>query len=313
MNLQCGIIGLPNVGKSSLFNALSKSSIPSENYPFCTIDPHVASVEIPDNRITTLAHLVQPEKITHTMIEFVDIAGIVRDASKGKGKGNAFLSHINSVDILLHVIRCFENDNIIHVETKIQPVRDLEIVETEIIIKDIETIEKHIKKIEKQCKTNDKVMIYTLERIRLLHNFLLKGNRAIKYFNQYPEDQLLFNHLQLLSSKKIIYAANVDESDLPKPTDKHYQCLANYLQKNQNPLLVFSAKLEEELSKLDKKDQSFFLDDLGLQYNGMQQITQTIFKHLGLICFFYSRKKRSESLANSSRKYGNESFRKNSF
>lgn len=282
MSLSCGIVGLPNVGKSSLFNALSNTKAESANFPFCTIEPNVGLVSIPDQRLLTLAKIVQSDQIVPTTIEFVDIAGLVKGAAEGKGKGNAFLSNIREVDLILHVVRCFDDDDIIHVEGSVDVQRDISIIEYELILKDIESLEKKIQNLSKQSKSGDKEVKSTLDDAKELLVHLEEGNSA----RSFRDGKVLFHDLFLLSQKPVLYACNVSEDDIVVGDNTYVQQVNEYARSQGDEIVSFCAKIEAELVELNEDERSMFLEELGIDQAGLARLITAAYANLGLITYF---------------------------
>ena len=282
MSLSCGIVGLPNVGKSSLFNALSNTKAESANFPFCTIEPNVGLVSIPDQRLLTLAKIVQSDQIVPTTIEFVDIAGLVKGAAEGKGKGNAFLSNIREVDLILHVVRCFDDDDIIHVEGSVDVQRDISIIEYELILKDIESLEKKIQNLSKQSKSGDKEVKSTLDDAKELLVHLEEGNSA----RSFRDGKVLFRDLFLLSQKPVLYACNVSEDDIVVGDNTYVQQVNEYARSQGDEIVSFCAKIEAELAELNEDERSMFLEELGIDQAGLARLISAAYANLGLITYF---------------------------
>ncbi len=282
MSLSCGIVGLPNVGKSTLFNALSNTKAESANFPFCTIEPNVGLVSIPDQRLLTLAKIVQSDQIVPTTIEFVDIAGLVKGAAEGKGKGNAFLSNIREVDLILHVVRCFDDDDIIHVEGSVDVQRDISIIEYELILKDIESLEKKIQNLSKQSKSGDKEVKSTLDDAKELLAHLEEGNSA----RSFREGKVLFRDLFLLSQKPVLYACNVSEDDIVVEDNSYVQQVTEYARSQGDEIVSFCAKIEAELAELNEDERSMFLEELGIDQAGLARLITAAYANLGLITYF---------------------------
>lgn len=286
MSLKCGIVGLPNVGKSSLFNALSNAGAEAANFPFCTIDPNVGIVPVPDERLDNLSGLISPKKVTPAVIEFVDIAGLVKGAAEGKGKGNAFLSHIREVDLIVHVVRCFDDENVIHVEGSVDPLRDIEIIDTELIFKDLETVEKREARLKTQAKSGDKQVKGQLEIMAALKSHLEEGNRAASFTDD-KEVKAAYRDLFLLTAKKVLFACNVDEADLPDGASNPLIAKVRAFAVAQHAdVVVFCAKIEAEIAELDEEEKAVFLEELGISDTGLNRLIKAAYSELGLITYF---------------------------
>ena len=285
--LKAGIVGLPNVGKSTLFNALTSSyQAESANYPFCTIEPNVGIVKVPDARLEALIKLVNPEKITPAAFEFVDIAGLVRGASKGEGLGNQFLAHIREVDAIVQVVRCFEDDNITHVDGSVDPLRDLETIHIELCLADSASLDKRIERLQKQVKQKDKDAEAQMAVFTKVKPLIDNGERVLPSSFSLEEQKIL-KQSQLLSIKPVLFAANLSESDLAVPTqNKHYQMLQNYCQEHHIGLVPICAEIEAELTQLEAAEKQDYLDSLGVKTSGVDQLIQEAFKTLGLVNYF---------------------------
>ena len=285
MSLKCGIVGLPNVGKSTLFNCLSSAKAVAANFPFCTIEPNVGVITVPDERLNKLSELVKPQNVQPTTVEIVDIAGLVKGASKGEGLGNQFLANIRETDAILHVLRCFEDDNVIHVDGKVNPLADKEIIDTELQLKDLESIEKQIPKIERAAKAGDKKAIAQLELLKNFKQTLLEGKSARSV--QVPEDLEEFAHLlHLLTIKPVLYVCNVEEKSL-LTGNAHTQAVQKMAAAEGAQICIISAKIEADIAELeDAEERKVFLEDLGLQESGVNRLIQTAYQLLNLQTYF---------------------------
>ena len=284
--MKLGIVGLPNVGKSTLFNSLTKAGAESANYPFCTIDPNVGVVAVPDERLKLLADLYHSAKVTPAVIEFVDIAGLVKGASKGEGLGNQFLANIREVDAIVHVVRCFEDSNVIHVDGSVDPVRDIETINLELIFSDLEILERRIAKTSKGAR-NDKTLAKELELLNNLKEHLEEGKLAITYHTEDEEEQEWLSSYNLLTWKPVIFAANVAEDDLADDGagNAHVQAVREYARETGSGVFVICAQIEEEISELDDDEKSMFLEDLGLKESGLEKLIAASYDLLGLMSY----------------------------
>ena len=287
--MKLGIVGLPNVGKSTLFNSLTKAGAESANYPFCTIDPNVGIVTVPDERLDKLTAMYNSAKTIPAVIEFVDIAGLVKGASKGEGLGNQFLANIREVDAIVHVVRCFEDTNVIHVDGSVDPIRDIETINLELIFSDVEILERRIAKTTRGAR-NDKTLAKELQFQESMKKFLEDGNLAIKYETDDEYEQKWLSEYNLLTAKPVIFAANVAEDDLADDgnSNDHVAAVRKFAAENNCEVFVISAEIEQEIAQLDDDEKQMFLEDLGIKQSGLDKLIKASYSLLGLISYLTS-------------------------
>lgn len=294
--MKLGIVGLPNVGKSTLFNSLTKAGAESANYPFCTIDPNVGIVPVPDARLGLLSDLYHSEKITPAVIEFVDIAGLVKGASKGEGLGNQFLSTIREVDAIVHVVRCFDDPNVIHVDGSVDPLRDIETIDLELIFSDMEILERRISKTGKSLMGN-KTLMKELDVLKALHAHLEEGKLARSYETEDEDALALINSLTLLTRKPVIFAANVAEEDLADDgaNNEYVKQVRKFAAEDGSEAFVICAQIEQEIAELDEDEKKMFLEDLGLTESGLEKLIAASYRLLGLISYLTAGEKETRA------------------
>lgn len=286
MALQCGIVGLPNVGKSTLFNCLSNAKAQAANFPFCTIEPNIGVITVPDDRLNKLTELVKPQKVVPNTIEIVDIAGLVKGASKGEGLGNQFLGNIRATNAIIHVLRCFDDGNVIHVDGSVDPIRDKEIIDTELQLKDLDTVLKRLQKVEKMAKTGgDKDAKRTFDILSIVKNHLESG-KSVRTAPISEDDFLFIEELSLLTAKPVLYVCNVDEASVNKG-NQYVEAVKQVVKDENAQVLIISAKIESEIAELeDFEERQAFLEDLGLTESGVAQLIRAAYKLLDLYTYF---------------------------
>lgn len=284
--MKLGIVGLPNVGKSTLFNSLTKAGAESANYPFCTIDPNIGVVLVPDERLKLLGDMYQSKKVTNAVIEFVDIAGLVKGASKGEGLGNQFLSNIREVDAIVHVVRCFEDANVVHVDGSVSPVRDIETINFELIFSDIEILDRRIAKTTRGAR-NDKTLAKELSLLERIKAHLEEGKLAKSFVTEDEDEIGWFESYNLLTAKPVIFAANVAEDDLADDgaSNAHVAAVREYAGNENSEVFVICAQIEQEIAELDDDEKAMFLEDLGLKESGLEKLIKASYRLLGLISY----------------------------
>ncbi len=292
MALKVGLVGLPNVGKSTLFNAVSQAGADAANFPFCTIDPNIGVVAVPDERLDRLASLARSAKVVPTAIEFVDIAGLVAGASQGEGLGNQFLAHIREVDAVCNVVRCFDDDDVVHVDGSVDPARDIAVITTELVLKDLETVDKRLERAQRAAKSADKDALRARAQLTALHDHLDGGDPARSFPGEL--DAELARELSLLTAKPVLYAANVAEDDLPDG-NAHVAVVRAIAAAEGAEVVVISAQVEAELAELDGEERTEYLDSLGLERSGLERLIERAYRLLGLRTFFTAGPKESRA------------------